>query len=67
MTRKVSHVEEKKERKRKKGGKKGGMELGRKEEEGKKEKIKHQLLIFADLPTSRLGNCLHLRMSKNFS
>lgn len=65
MARKVSHVKEKKERK--KGGKEGGMELGRKEEEGKKEKIKHQLLIFADSPTSRLGNCLHLRMSKNFS
>ena len=43
------------------------MELGRKEEKGKKEKIKHQLLIFADSPISRLGNCLHLRMSKNFS
>ena len=65
MARKVSHVKEKKERQ--KGGKEGGMELGRKEEKGKKEKIKHQLLIFADSPTSRLGNCLHLRMSKNFS
>ena len=65
MARKVSHVEEKEKRKRKKRKEVRRDEIGK--EEGKKEKIKHQLLIFSDSPTPRLGNCLHLRMSKNFS
>lgn len=43
---------------------KEGMKGGGVKGEGRK---KHQFLIFARSPTSGLGNCLLLRMSKNFS